>query len=501
MTEARIPLVTGATGYIGGRLIQRLVETGHQPRALARDPARLVGRPWAGAIDVIVGDILRYDSLLPALQGISTAYYLVHSMHFGRDFRERDMRGAINFARAAAAAGVERIVYLGGLAPPRGKLSAHMGSRLEVGLALRAYGTPVTEFRAGIVVGSGSASFEMIRYLTERMPIMICPIWTHSPIQPICIRNVVDYLVAALELPAEAPPIIEIGGPEVLTYASMLRGYAHVRGLRRWIIPLPVFSPALCAFVVNMITPVPSAVARPLIESMRHEVIVHDPAARQFFPEVRLIGYEHSLELALAHLEAQDVKTRWTDALASTSRSGKPTPFTMHEGMIVERRTAEVSAPPATVFRAFAGLGGSRGWLYADWTWQLRGLLDRLVGGVGLSRGRRDPDHLRQGDVLDFWRVERIEEGRMLLLHLEARNPGRMWLSFEVDARPIDGSTLTQVIYFAPKGLAGMLYWHSLYPLHRRIFSGLVEAVARRAVSLSRMHPEWTGPRRSAREA
>jgi uncharacterized protein YbjT (DUF2867 family) len=498
MSEARIPLVTGATGYIGGRLIQRLVETGHRARALVRDPARLTGRPWAGAVDAVTGDVLRYDTLQNALHGTSVAYYLVHSMQSGRGFRERDIQGAINFARAASEAGVERIVYLGGLAPPHGHLSAHMGSRLEVGMALRAYGTPVTEFRAGIVVGSGSISFEMIRYLTERMPIMICPIWTHSPIQPICIRNVVDYLVSALELPAEAPPIIEIGGPEVLTYAKMLRGYARVRGLQRWIIPLPVFSPAVCAFVVNMITPVPSGVARPLIESMRHEVVVHDEIACQLFPEVRLIGYERSLELALGHLEAQDVKTRWSDALASTVHQAKPTAFTMHEGMIVERRTAEVTAPPEPVFHAFTGLGGSRGWLYADWTWQLRGLLDRLVGGVGLSRGRRDPDHLRQGDVLDFWRVERVEEGRMLMLRLEARNPGRMWLSFEVEPTTIDRSRLTQVIYFAPKGLVGLIYWYSLYPLHKRIFSGLVRALARRAVSLSRMHPEWSRTRRFA---
>jgi uncharacterized protein YbjT (DUF2867 family)/uncharacterized protein YndB with AHSA1/START domain len=500
MAGSRTPLVSGATGYVGGRLIQRLVETGQRPRALARDPSRVAGRPWADSVDVVKGDVLRYDSLIPALQGTSTAFYLVHSMHIGRGFRERDTQGAINFARAASAAGVDRIVYLGGLAPPRGKLSPHMGSRLEVGLALRTYGTPVTEFRAGIIVGSGSASFEMIRYLTERMPVMICPAWTHNPTQPICIRNVVDYLVAALEFPAGAPPIIEIGGPDVLTYADMLRGYARIRGLRRLIVPLPLFSPAFCAFMVGMITPVPSAVARPLIESMRHEVTVHDEAARTLFPHIQLIGYEKSLDLALRHLEAQDVKTRWSDALASNVRTGKPAAFTMHEGVIIERRTVRVPAPPESVFRAFTGLGGGRGWLYADWTWRLRGYLDRLIGGVGLGRGRRDPDHLRPGDVLDFWRVERIEEGRTLLLRLEARNPGRMWLSFEVEQTGRDESTLNQVIYFAPKGLVGMLYWHTLYPLHRRIFSGLVHSLARRAVSLSRMHPEWASPRRSASE-
>jgi uncharacterized protein YbjT (DUF2867 family) len=501
MTEAQIPLVTGATGYVGGRLIQRLVENGHRPRALARDPARLKGRPWAGAVDVIAGDVLRYDSLIPALQGISTAYYLVHSMQSGRGFRERDIQGAINFSRAAYAAGVDRIVYLGGLAPPHGHLSPHMGSRLEVGLVLRTYGTPVTEFRAGIVVGSGSASFEMIRYLTERVPVMICPAWTKRPTQPICIRNVVDYLVAALDLPADAPPVIEIGGPDILTYADMLRDYARIRGLRRWIVPVPLLTPSVCAFMVGMITPVPNAVARPLIESMRHEVIVRDERARALFPGIRLIGYQQSLDLALRHLEAQDVKTRWTDSLASAAKAGKPTPFTMHEGMIIERRTVHVQAPPASVFRAFTGLGGSRGWLYANWTWWLRGLLDRLVGGVGLNRGRRDPDHLRPGDVVDFWRVERIEEGRALLLRLEARSPGRMWLSFDVRPGPDGHSTLDQVVYFAPKGLAGMVYWHGFYPLHRRIFSGLVKAVARRAMSLHRMHPEWSKARHSAGKA
>jgi len=495
------PLVTGATGYIGGRLIQRLVETGIRPRALARDPARLIGRPWAEAVDVVPGDVLRYESLVPALQGISTAYYLVHSMRSGRDFRERDLQGAINFARAATAAGIERIIYLGGLAPPRGHLSAHMGSRLEVGLALRPYGTQVTEFRAGIVVGSGSVSFEMIRYLTERLPVMLCPIWTNRPTQPICIRNVVDYLVAALELPADSPPVIEIGGPEILTYADILRGYARVRGLRRFIVPAPILSTALCGFLVGMITPVPSAVARPLIESMRHEVIMHDETARLLFPEIELIDYERSLELALRHLEAQDVKTRWTDALASNVRSGRPANFTTQEGMIIESRTARVPAPPASVFRAFTGLGGSRGWLYADWTWRARGFLDRLVGGVGLHRGRRDPDHLRSGDVLDFWRVERIEEGRMLLLRLEARSPGQMWLQFEVLPGPAGESTLNQVVYFASKGLAGLLYWYALYPMHRRIFSGLLESLARRASSLSRMHPEWDRSCRPAGDA
>jgi len=495
------PLVTGATGYIGGRLVQRLAETGHHPRALVRDPDRMAGRPWAKDVEIVTGDVLNYETLLPALQGVSTAYYLVHSMRSGRGFRERDLRGAMNFARAATAAGVGRIIYLGGLAPPHGHLSAHMGSRLEVGLALRPYGTPVTEFRAGIVVGSGSISFEMIRYLTERLPIMLCPIWAERPTQPICIRNVLDYLVAALDLPEEAPQVIEIGGPQILTYADMLRGYAQIRGLRRWIVPIPLLNPRLCSFLVGLITPVQSALARPLIESMRHEVVVHEQAARTLFPHVELIDYEGALKLALGRLEAQDVKTRWTDALASSVTSGRPADFTMHEGMIIESRTARVAAPAAAVYQAFTGLGGKRGWLYADWTWRARGLLDRLVGGVGLHRGRRDPDHLRLGDVLDFWRVERIEEGRLLLLRLEARNPGRMWLQYEALPASPGETTLSQVFYFAPKGLAGLIYWHSLYPIHKRIFSGLVERVARRAVSLSHMHPEWAGPRPSVRDA
>jgi uncharacterized protein YbjT (DUF2867 family) len=501
VTEPRIPLVTGATGYIGGRLVQRLAETGHHPRAFVRDPARLASRSWADKIDIVSGDVLEYETILPALQDISTAYYLVHSMRSGAGFRERDLRGAMNFARAATAAGVDRIIYLGGLAPPRGHLSPHMGSRLEVGLALRPYGTPVTEFRAGIVVGSGSVSFEMIRYLTERMPIMFCPVWARRPTQPICIRNVLDYLVAALELPDGAPQIIEIGGPQVLTYADMLHSYARVRGLRRWIIPIPLLNPSLCSFMVGLLTPVPSAVARPLIESMRHEVLVRDQSARTLFPDIELIDYEQALTLALRHLETQDVKTRWTDALASSVTTGKPADFTMHEGVIIESRTTRVAAPSVAVYRAFSGLGGSRGWLYANWTWSLRGLLDRLVGGVGLHRGRRDPDHLRLGDVLDFWRVERIEEGRLLLLRLEARSPGPMWLQYEAVPVSAEQTTLNQIVYFAPKGLAGLLYWHSLYPLHKRIFSRLVERVARRAVSLSHMHPEWAGPRTSVGEA
>ena len=476
-------LVTGATGYVGGRLVPRLLERGHRVRCLARDPARLAGRPWRHAIEVVAGDVLRGEGLSAALRGVEVAYYLVHSMGGGRDFHRRDLEAAARFGTAAREAGVARIVYLGGLADAAPGLSEHLRSRQETGEELRRSGVPVTEFRAGVIVGAGSLSFEVIRYLTERVPVMICPRWVYTRAQPIGIEDVLAYLVAALTVAASAGRIVEIGGADIVTYGEMMLGYAAARGLRRWMIPVPVLTPRLSSVWVDLVTPVPAAVARPLIEGLRNENVVRDPAAHELFPGIRPTGYRDAVQRALAPLEAGEIETAWSDALSSTLTAGPPVTLTTHEGMVLERRQREVAAAPDAVFRVFTGLGGRRGWLYMGWAWRLRGFADRLLGGVGLRRGRRDPDDLRVGDALDFWRVEAIEPGRLLRLRAEMKVPGRAWLQFAVAPRDGGGALLSQTAFFAPRGLLGWLYWYGLYLAHGLIFSGLIDRIARRATA------------------
>ncbi len=477
-------LVTGATGYIGGRLAPRLLQGGWDVRCLVRDPDRLDGRPWTGRAEIVRGDVLRPETLAAALQGVRFAYYLVHGMAGGPDFHNRDLAAAKNFGAAACAAGVEHIVYLGGLGDPTTDLSDHLRSRQETGEALRAAGVPVTEFRAGVIVGSGSLSFEMIRYLTERVPIMVCPRWVHTRIQPIAIRNVLDYLTAVLDRPEAWGRVIEIGGEDVRTYAEMLTVYARVRGLHRWLISVPVLTPRLSSFWVHLVTPVPAAIARPLVEGLRNDAVVRDGAAHELFPEIRPVGYTEAVKVALARLDAGEVETRWSDALATSQGDVTPVVFADHEGMILEQRQLVVPAMPDAVFRSFSGIGGDVGWLYWDWAWRFRGLMDRFVGGVGLRRGRRDPDELRVGDALDFWRVEAVEPDHLLRLRAEMKVPGLAWLQFKVAPHASGGSLLTQTAFFAPKGLAGLLYWYVLYPVHAFIFSGLVRQVGRRASGL-----------------
>ncbi|MFN8483542.1 MAG: SDR family oxidoreductase [Anaerolineae bacterium] len=471
-------LVTGATGYIGGRLVPRLLEAGYAVRCMVRDPARLEGRDWLRRVEVARGDVLAPETLAPALQGIDVAYYLIHSMGGGHDFHERDLAAARAFGHAARAAGVRRIIYLGGLGDPAASLSPHLRSRQETGDALRESGVPVTEFQAAVIVGSGSLSFEMVRYLTERVPVMICPRWVYTRIQPIAVRNVLDYLVAALDTPASIGQVIEIGGANVLTYGEMMTGYARVRGLKRWLVAVPVLTPRLSSYWVHFVTPIPAPIAGPLIEGLRNEVIVRDDSARRIFPAIRPMDYESAVRAALAKLQARDVETVWSDALMTSQGDMRPVALTTQEGMVMEHRQRLVAAAPHGVFRSFTGLGGRRGWLYMNWAWQLRGLADRLIGGVGMRRGRRDPDDVRVGDALDFWRVEAVEPDRLLRLRAEMKVPGQAWLQFQ--ARPqADGETLlSQTAFFAPKGLSGWLYWYALYPIHGLIFSGMIRKVA-----------------------
>ncbi len=342
---------------------------------------------------------------------------------------------------------------------------------------------PVTEFRAAVIVGSGSLSFEMIRYLTERLPVMICPKWVSTRIQPIAIRNVLDYLVAALDCPASAGRVLEIGGRDVLTYAEMMINYARARGLKRHLLTVPVLTPRLSSYWVHLVTPIPARIAQPLIKGLGNEVIVRDPAALELFPDIPLLGYDEAVRLALEKMDTRGVETAWSDALTSSQGARTPVALISTEGMILERRQQMVDAPAAAVYQSFARLGGARGWLYMDWTWQLRGSVDRLFGGVGMRRGRRDPDELRAGDPLDFWRVERVEPGRLIRLRAEMRVPGRAWLEFKVAPQPDGRTLLSQTAFFEPKGLWGLLYWYALYPVHSLIFSGLIREIARQAAA------------------
>jgi uncharacterized protein YbjT (DUF2867 family) len=483
-TERPLILVTGATGYIGGRLIPNLLVQGYRVRCLVRDPERLQGRPWQNRVEIVAGDVLQPETLVPALTGTVAAYYLIHSLAGGADFHERDITAATNFAEAAEKAGVQRIIYLGGLAESSLNLSEHLRSRQQSGDALRTSSVPVTEFRAGVIVGSGSLSFEMIRYLTERVPVMICPRWVYTRTQPIGIREVLEYLAAALEVPESTGKIIEIGGAEVVTYGEMMLIYAQVRGLKRWMIQVPVLTPRLSSYWVNLVTPIPAAIARPLIEGLRNENVVHDDSARTLFPHIQPVGYGVAVERALARLDAGNLESVWSDALSTSQGDVPPVTLTVHEGMVLERRQRVVATSPAALYKVFTGIGGKRGWFAFNWAWEIRGLMDKLIGGVGLRRGRRDPDDLRVGDALDFWRVEEVEADSSLRLRAEMKVPGKAWLQFQATGRDDGQTLLSQTAFFAPKGLFGWVYWYALYPFHGFIFSGLIDQIVERAAAL-----------------
>jgi uncharacterized protein YbjT (DUF2867 family) len=431
-------------------------------------------------VEAVAGDVLRPETLAAPMEGVGVAYYLVHSMARGEGFHERDLAAARAFGRAAADAGVGRIIYLGGLGDPAADLSQHLRSRQETGEALREAGVPVTEFRAAVVVGSGSISFEMIRYLTERLPVMVCPQWVYTRVQPIAVDDLLRYLVAALDVPESSGRLVEIGGSDVLTYGEMMLGYAAPRGLWRHLQPVPVLTPTLSSYWVHLVTPIPSQIARPLIEGLRNEVIVRDHAAHDLFPAIHPVSYATAVRAAVASLDTGEVETRWADALVTSGGHVQPRVLTTREGKLIERRQALVDATPDEVFRVVLTIGGRRGYRAWDWAWGLRGAADRLVGGVGLRRGRRDPADLRVGDALDFWRVEAVEPGRLLRLRAEMKVPGAAWLQFE--ALPHErGTRLVQTAYFAPRGLPGLAYWYALLPVHSRIFSGMIAALAAEA--------------------
>ncbi len=460
-------LVTGATGYIGGRLVPCLLAAGHQVRCLTRRAARLDDVPWRPRVEVAAGDVLDPVSLPEALAGCDAAYYLVHAMAEGRGFGERDRQGAGNFRDAADAAGLRRIVYLGGLAPEGARLSRHLGSRQEVGRALAAGATPVTEFRAAVIIGSGSLSFEMLRYLTEVLPVMTTPRWVRSRCQPIAVGDVLDLLVRSLDDPEVVSRVLEIGGPDVLTYQDMMRAYAAEVGLRRLIIPVPLLSPGLSSLWVGLVTPLPPKVARPLVESLRSEVVVRDDTARRLFPHDPL-PFREALRRAL-ETPPEGLSTRWSDADPAPAQPAPGDPEWSGGTLYTDRQVVPTDADPHHVFWAFSRIGGDVGYYGVNWAWRLRGLFDRLIGGVGLRRGRRHPEHLREGEALDFWRVDRISPGRLLRLRAEMRLPGDAFLQWEIE--PVEGgSNLVQTAIFRPRGLLGRLYWYVMAPFHSVIF-------------------------------
>jgi uncharacterized protein YbjT (DUF2867 family) len=466
-------LVTGATGYIGGRLVPDLLRDGHRVRVLVRQAERILDRPWAREVEIHIGDLTDPASLHGLGDGITAAYYLVHSMGGGRHFAERDREAALAFADAVQ--GVDRVIYLGGLLPEGA--SEHLRSRAEVGRLLRER-LPVTEFRAGPIIGSGSASFEMVRYLTERLPLMITPRWVRNEVQPIGIADVLTYLRQALD--REPLGVVDIGA-DVLTFRRMMEEYAEVRGLRRTIIPVPVLAPGLAALWVGLVTPIPNSLAVPLIEGVVTPVVGDTSRARRHFPDIHPCSYREAVEKALRKIAAAGVETRWSGALNSEGgERGRAPAAPTGQRMVSEIRTQRVAAPPETVFGVVSSLGGDRGWLAWNAAWRARGLLDRLVGGPGLRRGRRHPTQLLAGEAVDFWRVERVDAPRLLRLRAEMRVPGAAWLQWEVFPDGT-GSRLVQSAFFQPSGAAGLAYWYTLYPIHGVIFSAMARAVRRAA--------------------
>ena len=477
MPDDQLILLTGATGYVGGRLLPLLVNCG-RVRCMARHPERLSSRVPAG-VEVVPGDARDAASLARAMQGVESAYYMVHSMGATGDFAEQDRIAADNFAAAAQAAGVRRIIYLGGLGDDAAGLSAHLRSRREVGDRLRAHGVPVVELRASIVIGSGSLSFEMIRALVERLPVMVTPRWVHVRAQPIAIGDVLDYLLGALTVETGRGSItIEIGGPDQVSYGELMREYARQRGLRRLMIPVPLLTPRLSSLWLGLVTPLYARVGRKLIDSLRHPTVVRDDAAARMFA-IRPIGVREAIANALRNEDSTFAHTRWSYAL---SAAGMPRQWggIRFGNRLVDSRAMTVAAAPDAVFAAVERIGGTTGWYYANWLWTLRGWLDLLVGGVGMRRGRRDPEHLHAGDALDCWRVERVQPNERLRLSAEMKMPGRAWLEFEVQPGGA-GSILRQTATFDPAGLAGLIYWYGVWPLHQLVFAGMLRGIAQAA--------------------
>ncbi|MCW2642563.1 MAG: NAD-dependent epimerase/dehydratase [Dactylosporangium sp.] len=500
-------LVTGATGYVGGRLVPRLIAAGHDVRCLTRDARRLRDVPWARQVEIVTGDVGDPATLAPAFAGVDVAYYLVHSLG-RRDFEDVDRIGAANVAAAARRAGVGRIVYLGGPVPAGAAASAHLRSRAEVADTLLSSGVPTIVLRAGVIIGSGSASFEMLRYLTERLPVMVSPRWVRNRVQPIAIRDVLRYLVHAADaFPPGTNRAFDIGGPDILTYSDLMRRYAAVAGLRRRVIVrVRPLTPKLSALWVGLVTPVPDAIARPLVASLVHEAVCGEHDIAEYIPDPPdgLTGFDDAVRLALRRIRDADVETRWSTAVWPDA-PGEPLPTdpTWSGGTAyTDDRERPVNAPAGELWRVIESIGGAHGWYSFPLAWSVRGWLDRLVGGVGLRRGRRDPHRLHVGEALDFWRVEEIEPGALLRLRAEMRLPGRAWLEMRVYGES-DGdggsgdrhSRYHQRAVYLPRGLAGHAYWALVWPFHAAIFGGMARNIAHAAERAGVQAPSRTAAR------
>jgi len=468
-------LVTGATGYIGGRLVRALHDGGQRVRCMARRPDDVRAR-IPDDVEIVRGDVLDPGSLTAALDGVHTAYYLIHAMATRREFAREESAGARHFARAARDAGVQRIIYLGGLGAEEA-LSPHLASRHEVGRILRETGIVTIELRAAVILGSGSLSFELVRALVERLPVMLTPRWVSQRTQPIAIEDVISYLVAAADVALSESVVAEIGGADRVSYLDVMREYAEQRRLRRVFVKVPLLTPWLSGRWLGLVTPVYARVGRKLIDSVRHETVVTSPTAAALFPGIHPRGMRDAISHALSNEDRGFAETRWSDARSSLGNT-LPWGGSTLGSRRVDSRVTRVAASTAAAFRPIERIGGTVGWYYGNWLWRLRGFLDLLAGGAGMRRGRRDPSTLHQGDAVDFWRVDAIESDHLLRLTPEMKLPGRAWLQFEVSSHGSQ-TEIRQTAVFEPHGLAGMLYWYALYPIHGLIFGGMLDGIAR----------------------
>lgn len=471
-------LVTGATGYVGGRLLHRLEERGDDVTCLARTPDNLEPR-CAPTTRIVKGDVITGEGLDEAMQGAEVAYFLVHSMGASGGYHKAERRAARNFLAAAERAGVGRIVYLGALGSGP-HMSKHLESRQEVGRILRSGAIPAIEFRSSVIIGSGSLSFEMVRALVDRLPVMVWPRWVDTPTQPIGIEDVIEYLVQASSVPLEASEVVEIGGSDRVSYGRLLTGYGRARGLRRFFIRVPVLTPRLSSLWLGLVTPVYARVGRELVEGLRAETVVTTDTAHRMFPGIAPMGMDEEIARALANEDREFAETRWSDAVSSRGQSHMRWGGARKGARLVDSRSAFVPVPPDVAFAPIQRIGGDSGWYHADFLWDIRGVLDLPFGGAGLRRGRRDPEHLVVGDTVDFWRVEEVVPGQLLRMQAEMALPGRAWLQFEVREVP-SGTMIHQTALFDPMGVFGRLYWYAMWPFHQFVFGGTLRSICRLA--------------------